>query len=272
MHADAAGGIEDVHRPTTRRRTRASWPWRGRCRTFRRRPCQIDNRAGGACSPRTRAPTRPALDLGGESIGSVAIVAKDKEAAIKVEKIVSADEFEQIQEGYEACARKDEEISSLHEKIESLQKRLADMNVAPSDAAVAGPTAGETEREKVLRLIAEAQAKVAKKEAEELAKKEANKGLIKALKHEKVDPTDAEKAEATRELPSREYDKVVDGDGNVHYVRRRTMTPSKEETGAEETKDAAPERSPEPLKAHNKEDSPSTWTFAKRKEEFEKMK
>ena len=40
--------------------------------------------------------------------------------------------------------------------------------------------------EKVLRLIAEAQAKVAKKEAEELAKKEANKGLIKALKHEKV--------------------------------------------------------------------------------------
>ena len=56
------------------------------------------------------------------------------------------------------------------------------------------------------------------------------------------------------------------------YVRRRTMTPSKEEPGAEETKDAAPEMSPEPLKEHNKEDSPSTWTFAKRKEEFEKMK
>ena len=58
----------------------------------------------------------------------------------------------------------------------------------------------------------------------------------------------------------------------MHYVRRRTMTPSKEEPGAEETKDAAPERSPEPLKAHNNEDSPSTWSFAKRKEEFEKMK
>ena len=117
-----------------------------------------------------------------------------------------------------------------------------------------------------------AKAKVEKAKAEKLAKKEADEGLIKSLKHEKVGPTDAEKAEATRELPSREYDKVVDGDGNVHYVRRRTMTPQKEEPGAEETKDAAPERSPEPLKAHNKEDSPSTWTFAKRKEEFEKMK
>ena len=113
---------------------------------------------------------------------------------------------------------------------------------------------------------------VEKAKAEKLAEKEANKGLIKSLKHEEVDPTDAEKAEATRELPTRAYDKVVDGDGNVHYVRRRTMTPSKEEPGAEETKDAAPEMSPEPLKAHNKEDSPSTWTFAKRKEEFEKMK
>jgi len=147
------------------------------------------------------------------------------------------------------------------------------MNVAPLDAAVTEPTAGETEREKVLRLIAEAKAKVEKAKAEKLAEKEANKeGLIKSLKHEEVDPTDAEKAEATRELPTRAYDKVVDVDGNVHYVRRRTMTPSKEEPGAEETKDAAPERSPEPFKAHNKEDSPSTWTFAKRKEEFEKMK
>ena len=116
-----------------------------------------------------------------------------------------------------------------------------------------------------------AKAKVEKAKAEKLAKKEADEGLIKSLKHEKVGPTDAEKAEATRELPSREYDKVVDGD-DVHYVRRRTMTPQKEEPGAEETKDAAPEMSPEPLKAHNKEDSPSTWTFAKRKEEFEKMK
>ena len=58
----------------------------------------------------------------------------------------------------------------------------------------------------------------------------------------------------------------------MRYNRRRTETPTKEEPGAEETKDAAPEMSPEPLKAHNKEDSPSTWTFAKRKEEFEKMK
>ena len=148
------------------------------------------------------------------------------------------------------------------------------MNVAPPDAAVTEPTAGETEREKVLRLIAEAKAKVEKAKAEKLAEKEANKGLIKSLKHEEVDPTDAEKAEATRSLPSREYDKVVDGDGNVHYKRRDTMTPQKEEPGAEETKDAAPEMSPEPqpLKAHNDKDSPSTWSFEKRKEEFEKMK
>ena len=84
-------------------------------------------------------------------------------------------------------------------------------------------------------------------------------------------PTDAEKAEATRSLPSREYDKVVDGDGNVHYKRRDTMTPQKEEPGAEETKDAAPEMSPEPLKAHNNNnDSPSMWSFEKRKKEFEK--
>ena len=62
----------------------------------------------------------------------------------------------------------------------------------------------------------------------------------------------------------------------MHYVRRRTMTPSKEEPGAEETKDAAPEMSPEPLiaalKAHNDKDSPSTWSFDKCKAEFEKEK
>ena len=77
-------------------------------------------------------------------------------------------------------------------------------------------------------------------------------------------PTDAEKAEATRSLPSREYDKVVDGD-DVHYVRRRTMTPTKEEPGAEETKDAAPEMSPEPepLKDHN--DNEETKDEAKAK-------
>ena len=139
------------------------------------------------------------------------------------------------------------------------------MNVAPPDAAVTEPTAGETEREKVLRLIAEAKAKVEKAKAEKLAEKEANKGLIKSLKHEEVDPTDAEKAEATRSLPSREYDKVVDGDGNVHYKRRDTMTPQKEEPGAEETKDAAPEMSPEPepLKDHN--DNEETKDEAKAK-------
>ena len=144
------------------------------------------------------------------------------------------------------------------------------MNVAPPDAAVAEPTAAETEREKVLRLIAEAQAKVEKAKAEKLAEKEANKGLIKSLKHETVDPTDAEKAEELRSLPSRWYDKVVDGD-KVRYNRRRTETPTKEEPGAEETKDAAPEMSPEPLKAHNNNnDSPSMWSFEKRKKEFEK--
>ena len=113
-------------------------------------------------------------------------------------------------------------------------------------------------------MIAEAQAKVEKAKAEKLAKKEADKGLIKSLKHEKVGPTDAEKAEATRSPPSREYDKVVDGD-DVHYVRRRTMTPSKEEPGAEETKDAAPEMSPEPepLKDHN--DNEETKDEAKAK-------
>ena len=60
----------------------------------------------------------------------------------------------------------------------------------------------------------------------------------------------------------------------MHYVRRRTITPPKEERGAEETKDAAPEMSPEPgpLKAHNDKDSPSTWSFDKRKAEFEKKK
>ena len=109
------------------------------------------------------------------------------------------------------------------------------------------------------------QAKVEKAKAEKLAEKEANKGLIKSLKHEEVDPTDAEKAEATRSLPSREYDKVVDGDGNVHYKRRDTMTPQKEEPGAEETKDAAPEMSPEPepLKDHN--DNEETKDEAKAK-------
>ena len=88
-----------------------------------------------------------------------------------------------------------------------------------------------------------------------------------------MDPTDAEKAEELRSLPSRWYDKVVDGD-KVRYNRRRTETPTKEEPGAEETKDAAPEMSPEPqpLKAHNDKDSPSMWSFEKRKEEFEKMK
>ena len=112
------------------------------------------------------------------------------------------------------------------------------------------------------------QAKVEKAKAEKLAKKEADKGLIKSLKHETVDPTDAEKAEELRSLPSRWYDKVVDGD-KVRYNRRRTETPTKEEPGAEETKDAAPEMSPEPLKAHNN-DSPSMWSFEKRKKEFEK--
>ena len=46
---------------------------------------------------------------------------------------------------------------------------------------------------------------------------------------------------------------------------------AREEPGAEEEKDAAPEMSPEPLKAHNNNnDSPSTWSFEKRKKEFEK--
>ena len=43
----------------------------------------------------------------------------------------------------------------------------------------------------------------------------------------------------------------------MHYKRRDTMTPQKEEPGAEETKDAAPEMSPEPepLKDHDNEET-----------------
>ena len=114
-------------------------------------------------------------------------------------------------------------------------------------------------------------------EAAKAAELASMKGEIASLHHpaydaqeEKVNAMKAKYGLAAAKA-KRAYDRVV-VDGDVRYNRRRTETPTKEEPGAEETKDAAPEMSPEPLKAHNKEDSPSTWTFAKRKEEFEKMK
>ncbi len=62
----------------------------------------------------------------------------------------------------------------------------------------------------------------------------------------------------------RYYDRVV-VDGDLRYNRRLTDTQKKEEPGAEETKDAAPEMSPEPepLKDHN--DNEETKDEAKAK-------
>ena len=62
----------------------------------------------------------------------------------------------------------------------------------------------------------------------------------------------------------RAYDRVV-VDGDVRYERRETLTPSKEEPGAEETKDAAPEMSPEPEPLKDQNDNEETKDEAKAK-------
>ena len=177
------------------------------------------------------------------------------------------------------------QLKRLHELEAALKKPSAALD-APLDDAVKKKSyeapnlennkvrvpreAGESMHDYMVRKFVVMQDDRTAFEAAKAAELASMKGEIASLHHpaydaqeEKVNAMKAKYGLAAAKA-KRAYDRVV-VDGDVRYNRRRTETPTKEEPGAEETKDAAPEMSPEPepLKDHN--DNEETKDEAKAK-------